>query len=160
MLNMGVSLSRPIRHASLPENLGSRNHISNNFSWTVVAVGHTGMRFKLSSSCAATCGFLPFGYTLETDPLGRPHHEIPLRELSRIGNELLDGQLPRRWQVHSGAQFAVEKHLIHRRPLKFWQRARELCRDKNDACAFERLWVFLFFQPAFMSGASSVKKAA
>lgn len=47
-----------------------------------------------------------------------------------------------------GGQFAVPLSTIHRRPLAFYQRARDLCLSFPDAAhAFERTWDRVFLAP-------------
>jgi hypothetical protein len=100
--------------------------------------------------------FLWYGFLEETDdPNGRrlfvPWSKNPERkelETGRLHKELFGGSTPAFFHFRGGAQFAVTRDAIHRRPREFYLRALELSVEIPLAAhSFERIWDRLFGDP-------------
>jgi len=100
--------------------------------------------------------FVWYGFLDETDdPHGRrlfvPWSKNPERhELAtgRLHEALFGAASPEFFHFRGGAQFAVTREAIYRRPLDFYQRALELCTSIPLAAhSYERIWDRLFGNP-------------
>lgn len=75
---------------------------------------------------------------------GGPHHRGLGPTLDRLWRELLGGPPPERWHSFYGAQFAVHRDVVRRRPRAWYAKARDLVKTKDEACALERMWGHIF----------------
>ncbi|MFZ0615227.1 MAG: DUF3431 domain-containing protein [Chthoniobacterales bacterium] len=100
--------------------------------------------------------FLWYGFLEETDdPFGRrlfvPWSKNPKRQELRTGmlyEELFGEPSPEFFHFRGGAQFAVTREAVHRRPEEFYRRALELSTATPLAShSYERIWDRLFGPP-------------
>lgn len=56
--------------------------------------------------------------------------------------------LPVRWRWHAWGMFVADRAALQRYPPMAWREAESLCRTKEAACAFERLWTPLLQEGA------------
>lgn len=75
---------------------------------------------------------------------GSPHHVGLGPANERMWIELTGHCPPDLWHAWYGGQFAVHRDRIMARSKAFWQRAAAAVKTKDDACAVERMWPFLF----------------
>jgi hypothetical protein len=75
---------------------------------------------------------------------GEPNHPGLDKELKKIWNTLFNVLPPDKWHFFFGAQFGVNKKLIRRRGLYFYRKALDAIKTKEDACAIERIWQYIF----------------
>jgi hypothetical protein len=89
--------------------------------------------------------FLPLSRhsSLQT-PDGGPHHP-GLGPANEAMWQALTGHCPPDlWYAWYGGQFAVHRDRVRARPRAFWEMAAAAVLTKEDACAVERLWPYLF----------------
>lgn len=100
--------------------------------------------------------FLWYGFLEETDdPFGRrlfvPWSKNTKREELRTGGlyeDLFGEPSPGFFHFRGGAQFAVTREAVHRRPVEFYRRALELSMATHLAAhSYERIWDRLFGPP-------------
>lgn len=100
--------------------------------------------------------FIWYGFLDETDDLhGRrlfvPWSKNPERRELATGalvEALFGGESPAVFHFRGGAQFAVNREAVHRRPLGFYQHALGLCTSIPLAAhSYERIWDRLFGEP-------------
>lgn len=77
-------------------------------------------------------------------PDGRPHHRGLGLHLDKWADIILGHRLPDHWWSWYGGQFAVSRAAIQARPLSFWKRCAAEANTREDGCAIERLWGYIF----------------
>lgn len=93
---------------------------------------------------ARSTGYGYLCHLIQCDNLGRPHHQEPLHELGEMFRVFEpDLEMPRVFEWHGSAQFAVRKERIQNIPSERWFEALKICRTKLHACGMERLWYTL-----------------
>ena len=85
------------------------------------------------------------GGTFHSDYVGRPHHTS--LDLSKLWHVLSPLPLPKRMTFHAGAVFVVALERIRLYPFESYQTLLGMIITKDDACAMERLWKYIFNYP-------------
>lgn len=91
--------------------------------------------------------FLPLngdGHSAWQTPDGGPNH-FGLGPALEKWWKIITGHAPHgKWYAWYGGQFAVSREAIRSRPKSFWVECAEACQTRDDACALERLWAYVF----------------
>ena len=94
--------------------------------------------------------FLPLngdGHSAWQTPDGGPSHPGLGPALTKWW-QIVTGHAPHsKWYAWYGGQFAVSREAVRSRPKAFWVQCAETCRTRDDACALERLWAYVFEGP-------------
>ncbi|MDX6766292.1 MAG: DUF3431 domain-containing protein [Candidatus Methylacidiphilales bacterium] len=106
-------------------------------------------------------GFEWLGHIIDTDDAtgsrlyqrwSKNAERTPL-DMADTWSAVFDRPCPETFTFACGAQFAVTRSTIHRRPHDFYLRAEAASRARNDAAhAFERMWDAVFDVPGFPEG--------
>ena len=75
---------------------------------------------------------------------GSPHHVGLGPANERIWKTLMGHCPPDLWYAWYGGQFAVHRDRVLSKPREFWVMAAREVKTKEDACAIERMWPYLF----------------
>jgi hypothetical protein len=78
------------------------------------------------------------------NPLGATEFPKGKQYLLKIWENMFNSAPPAKWDFAWGGQFAVSKDLIKKRSKEFYENSIKLIETKEDACALERAWQFIF----------------
>jgi hypothetical protein len=120
---------------------------------------------ELDAGATQVDGFRWLGFIIDSDdPRGHrlfvPWSKNPERrelKFDEFHRRLLDEDAPPWAHFHVGAQFAVAREQVRKRPRSFYEHALELAVEFPDgACCFERVWDRVFsargVDPALLAG--------
>lgn len=74
---------------------------------------------------------------------GSPNH-YRLPELEKMWRELFGVPPPELFYSFFSGQFMVHRDIVRKRPREFYRKGMELVKTKEDACAIERMWHYIF----------------
>jgi hypothetical protein len=75
---------------------------------------------------------------------GRPHHPEGLPELQQLWHRFFGTWPPDMFCTNYGGMFAVHREIVRRLPREFYETGAELIKTKQEACAVERMWHYIF----------------